>query len=164
MSPSAIVYASATGFTRRYADLLSERTGLPCFALGAVPGPDRGAAVLYLGWLCAGGIKGLRKARARYKVQAVCAVGMSPAGTAYTDQVRAQNHLENLPFFYLRGGYAPEKLTGFYRAMMAPMARLVSRAPAETEADRAMRDAFRDGGDWVSPERLAPVLAWLDGD
>ena len=62
------------------------------------------------------------------------------------------------------GGYAPEKLTGFYRAMMAPMARLVSRAPAETEADRAMRDAFRDGGDWVSPERLAPVLAWLDGD
>lgn len=41
MSPSAIVYASATGFTRRYADLLSERTGLPCFALGAVPGPDR---------------------------------------------------------------------------------------------------------------------------
>ena len=49
-------------------------------------------------------------------------------------------------------------------AMMAPMARLVSRAPAETEADRAMRDAFRDGGDWVSPERLAPVLAWLDGD
>ncbi len=98
MSPSAIVYASATGFTRRYADLLSERTGLPCFALGAVPGPDRGAAVLYLGWLCAGGIKGLRKARARYKVQAVCAVGMSPAGTAYTDQVRAQNHLENLPF------------------------------------------------------------------
>ena len=164
MSPSAIVYASATGFTRRYADLLSERTGLPCFALGAVPGPDRGAAVLYLGWLCAGEIKGLRKARARYKVQAVCAVGMSPAGTAYTDQVRAQNHLENLPFFYLRGGYAPEKLTGFYRAMMAPMARLVSRAPAETEADRAMRDAFRDGGDWVSPERLAPVLAWLDGD
>ena len=98
MSPSAIVYASATGFTRRYADLLAERTGLPCFALGAVPGPARGAAVLYLGWLCAGGIKGLRKARARYKVQAVCAVGMSPAGTAYTDQVRAQNHLENLPF------------------------------------------------------------------
>ncbi len=80
MSPSAIVYASATGFTRRYADLLSERTGLPCFALGTVPGPDRGAAVLYLGWLCAGGIKGLRKARARYKVQAVCAVGMSLPG------------------------------------------------------------------------------------
>ena len=79
-------------------------------------------------------------------------------------KLRRDNRLEGVPLFYLRGGYAPEKLTGFYRAMMAPMARLVSRAPAETEADRAMRDAFRDGGDWVSPERLAPVLAWLDGD
>ena len=73
-------------------------------------------------------------------------------------KLRRDNRLEGVPLFYLRGGYAPEKLTGFYRAMMAPMAR------AETEADRAMRDAFRDGGDWVSPERLAPVLAWLDGD
>ena len=84
-----------------------------------------------------------------------------PRGTAV---IYLDNRLEGVPLFYLRGGYAPEKLTGFYRAMMAPMARLVSRAPAETEADRAMRDAFRDGGDWVSPERLAPVLAWLDGD
>ena len=89
--------------------------------------------------------------------------------SAYMDapeeaMLRRDNRLEGVPLCYLRGGYAPEKLTGFYRAMMAPMARLVSRAPAETEADRAMRDAFRDGGDWVSPERLAPVLAWLDGD
>ena len=96
------------------------------------------------------------------KEAAVCAVGM--AAEVEEAKLRRDNRLEGVPLFYLRGGYAPEKLTGFYRAMMAPMARLVSRAPAETEADRAMRDAFRDGGDWVSPERLAPVLAWLDGD
>ena len=161
MSPSAIVYASATGFTRRYADLLSERTGLPCFALGAVPGPDRGAAVLYLGWLCAGGIKGLRKARARYKVQAVCAVGMSPAGTAYTDQVRAQNHLENLPFFYLRGGYAPDRLTGPYKWAMSAMARMVTQNPPKDDQERAVQEAFRQGGDWVDEAYLDPVLDWL---
>ena len=134
MNAAAIVYTSQTGFTARYAALLAERTGLPCRPLKEAAALPRGTAVIYLGWLCAGGIKGLKEARRR------------------------------VPLFYLRGGYAPEKLTGFYRAMMAPMARLVSRAPAETEADRAMRDAFRDGGDWVSPERLAPVLAWLDGD
>ena len=98
----------------------------------------------------------------RFRMAAVCAVGM--AAEVEEAKLRRDNRLEGVPLFYLRGGYAPEKLTGFYRAMMAPMARLVSRAPAETEADRAMRDAFRDGGDWVSPERLAPVLAWLDGD
>ena len=139
MNAAAIVYTSQTGFTARYAALLAERTGLPCRPLKEAAALPRGTAVIYLGWLCAGGIKGLKEAR-------------------------RDNRLDGVPLFYLRGGYAPEKLTGFYRAMMAPMAQLVSRAPAETEADRAMRDAFRDGGDWVSPERLAPVLAWLDGD
>ena len=136
MNAAAIVYTSQTGFTARYAALLAERTGLPCRPLKEAAALPRGAAV--------------------------CAVGM--AAEVEEAKLRRDNRLEGVPLFYLRGGYAPEKLTGFYRAMMAPMARLVSRAPAETEADRAMRDAFRDGGDWVSPERLAPVLAWLDGD
>ena len=136
MNAAAIVYTSQTGFTARYAALLAERTGLPC--------------------------RPLKEARRRFRTAAVCAVGM--AAEVEEAKLRRDNRLEGVPLFYLRGGYAPEKLTGFYRAMMAPMARLVSRAPAETEADRAMRDAFRDGGDWVSPERLAPVLAWLDGD
>ena len=137
-------------------------TGLPCRPLKEAAALPRGTAVIYLGWLCAGGIKGLKGARRRFRTAAVCAVGM--AAEVEEAKLRRDNRLEGVPLFYLRGGYAPEKLTGFYRAMMAPMARLVSRAPAETEADRAMRDAFRDGGDWVSPERLAPVLAWLDGD
>ena len=150
MNAAAIVYTSQTGFTARYAALLAERTGLPCRPLQEAAALPRGTAVLYLGWLGAGGIKGLKGARMAAEVEEA--------------KLRRDNRLEGVPLFYLRGGYAPEKLTGFYRAMMAPMARLVSRAPAETEADRAMRDAFRDGGDWVSPERLAPVLAWLDGD
>ena len=33
MTASAIVYTSATGFTARYAQLLSRKTGLPCLAL-----------------------------------------------------------------------------------------------------------------------------------
>ena len=136
MNAAAIVYTSQTGFTARYAALLAERTGLPC--------------------------RPLKEARRRFRTAAVCAVGM--AAEVEEAKLRRDNRLEGVPLFYLRGGYAPEKHTGFYRAMMAPMAQLVSRAPAETEADRAMRDAFRDGGDWVSPERLAPVLAWLDGD
>ena len=162
MNAAAIVYTSQTGFTARYAALLAERTGLPCRPLKEAAALPRGTAVIYRGWLCAGGIKGLKGARRRFRTAAVCAVGM--AAEVEEAKLRRDNRLEGVPLFYLRGGYAPEKLTGFYRAMMAPMARLVSRAPAETEADRAMRDAFRDGGDWVSPERLAPVLAWLDGD
>ena len=139
MNAAAIVYTSQTGFTARYAALLAERTGLPCRPLKEAAALPRGTAVIYLGWLCAGGIKGLKGARRRFRTAAVCAVGM--AAEVEEAKLRRDNRLEGVP-----------------------MARLVSRAPAETEADRAMRDAFRDGGDWVSPERLAPVLAWLDGD
>ena len=158
MNAAAIVYTSQTGFTAWYAALLAERTGLPCRPLKEAAALPRqpGLAVILVG------DNGLKEARRRFRTAAVCAVGM--AAEVEEAKLRRDNRLEGVPLFYLRGGYAPEKLTGFYRAMMAPMARLVSRAPAETETDRAMRDAFRDGGDWVSPERLAPVLAWLDGD
>ena len=162
MNAAAIVYTSQTGFTARYAALLAERTGLPCRPLKEAAALPRGTAVIYLGWLCAGGIKGLKGARRRFRTAAVCAVGM--AAEVEEAKLRRDNRLEGVPLFYLRGGYAPEKLTGFYRAMMAPMARPVSRAPAETATDRARRDAVRDGGDWVCPGRLAPVLAGLDGD
>ena len=33
--------------------------------------------------------------------------------------------------------------------------------PRETEEQRALRDAFAHGGDWVSQEALSPVLDWL---
>lgn len=49
MKVNAIVYTSATGFTRRYAQMLGERTGLPVHDLrGGIP-PVRGTRVLYLG-------------------------------------------------------------------------------------------------------------------
>ena len=59
MNAAAIVYTSQTGFTARYAALLAERTGLPCRPLKEAAALPRGTAVIYLGWLCAGGIKGL---------------------------------------------------------------------------------------------------------
>ena len=119
MNAAAIVYTSQTGFTARYAALLAERTGLPCRPLKEAAALPRGTAVIYLGWLCAGGIKGLKGARRRFRTAAVCAVGM--AAEVEEAKLRRDNRLEGVPLFYLRGGYAPEKLTGFYRAMMAPI-------------------------------------------
>ena len=151
---SAIVYTSQTGFTRRYAEMLAQKTGLPACELGG-PAPARGTSVLYLGWLRAGGVRGLAKARRRWDVKGVCAVGMSPEpnGKVLEDP--------SLPAFYLRGGYAPERLRGLARVMMAPMAFFLTRKPPQTEADRAVQEAFAHGADWTDPARLEPVLAWL---
>ena len=157
---SAIVYTSNTGYTQRYAAMLGRAAGLPVHRLGdgALP---RDTSVLYLGWLCAGGIKGLKKARSRYNVRAVCAVGMSPNTAEYTAKLSGQNHLGGTPLFYLQGGYSPAQMTGVYKPMMAMMGKVVSKAPPKDESERAMQEAFAKGGDWVSEEQLAPVKAWL---
>ena len=156
MNAAAIVYTSQTGFTARYAALLAERTGLPCRPLKEAAALPRGTAVIYLGWLCAGGIKGLKEARRRFRTAAVCAVGM--AAEVEEAKLRRDNRLEGVPLFYLRGGYAPERLTGLYRPMMSLMSRMVSKASVEDEGARAMQEAFAKGGDWVSAEQLSPVL------
>lgn len=163
MTASAIVYTSATGFTARYAQLLSRKTGLPCLALERAKELPAGTGVVYLGWLCAGGIKGLKKARKRLAVRAVCAVGMAPPSAEMAEKLAGQNHLEGLPFFYLRGGYAPDKLSGPYKLMMAPMTKAVTGHPPKDQGEAAMQEAFRHGGDWVDEGALGPVLAWLEG-
>lgn len=160
---TAILYASNTGFTARYARLLAQACGIPAYDVREKRElPAWGSCVLYLGWLCAGRIKGFAAARKRYQVRAVCAVGMAPADSEQTATLPGGNRLGDLPFFYLQGGYAPGKLTGLYKAMMIPMTKMVSKAPAQTQEQRDMLAAFQDGGDWVREESLADVLAWLD--
>lgn len=69
---------------------------------------------------------------------------------------------DGVRLFYLRGGYAPKQLPWLYRTMMAVKTKSVLRQPVKTEADRMLRDAFVNGGSWVTEEQLAPVLAWLE--
>lgn len=159
MNASAIVYTSATGFTAQYATLLHHQTGLPLYRLedvGELPGSTR---VLYLGWLCAGQIKGLKKAVKHLTVAGVCAVGMAPA--AEDSALRQGNRLGQLPLFYLRGGYAPARVRGIYRLMMAGMTAVLSRR--RDAPSRAALEAIRLGADWVSASQLTPVLNWLGG-
>ena len=116
MKVSAIVYTSNTGFTAQYATLLSHQTGLPLHQLKECTLPQ-GTQVLYLGWLCAGKVQGLKKAAARFRVEAVCAVGMAPE--CDPAKLVGDNHCNGLPLFYLRGGYTPARVRGKYKMMMA---------------------------------------------
>lgn len=150
----AIVYTSNTGYTARYAQALAEKTGLPCRTLEE-PGP-KGQRVVYLGWLRAGSLFGLKKAMSRYDVAALGVVGMSPTpnGKAMEDMT--------LPAFYLPGGYAPERLRGINKLMMTVMGKALSRTAPKDPEEAAMRQAFQEGCDWVEERHLEPLLAWLD--
>ena len=77
MKPTAIVYTSNTGYTAQYARMLEERTGWKVYSLDEAWGAlAENTPVLYLGWLMASQVKGLKKAQKRFKICAVCGVCM----------------------------------------------------------------------------------------
>ena len=76
----AIIYTSNTGFTRKYAQMLSDALSIPAYNAGL--GEDRkslskGDEVIYMGWISANKIEGFKKAARRYSVRAVCTCGIS---------------------------------------------------------------------------------------
>ena len=88
---NAIIYTTNTGSTEHYAKLLAQKTGLPVYSLAeAKKRVFAGAEVIYLGWIMAGSVKGYAEAAKRYRVRAVCGVGMGQTGTQ-TDSVRKKS-------------------------------------------------------------------------
>ena len=111
-----------------------------------------------------GSVKGYAEAAKRYRVRAVCAVGMGQTGTQ-TDSVRKKSAVPaNIPLFTLQGNFDVKKLHGIYRPMMEIMVKTVGKALAEksdrTPEEDDMLDMMRCGGERVKAENLSAVLDW----
>ena len=162
---NAIIYTSNTGSTACYAQLLSQKTGLPAYDLveakRAVPA---GSEVLYLGWILAGAVRGYAAAAKRYAVRAVCGVGMGRTGTQEESVRRKTAVPADTPVFTLQGNFDVKKLRGVYRLTMALMVRTAGKALSEktdrTPDEDDMLDMMRSGGERVRVENLCAVLHW----
>ena len=165
MKPNSIVYTSNTGFTRQYAMLLGEKTGLPVYSLeeaGKTLAP--GNTIVYLGWLMAGKIQGYTKASKCYQIAAVCGVGMGKTGSQL-DDVRKANALgEELPVFTLQGGFDMGKLRGVYKLMMTIMSKTVGKKLVEKEnrtpEENDMLQLLTSGGNRVCGDNLTELMNW----
>ena len=161
----AIVYTTNTGSTEHYAKLLAQETGLPAYSLTeakrVVPG---GAEIIYLGWITAGSVKGFANAAKRYRIRAVCAVGMGQSGTQ-TESVRKKAAVPAaIPLFTLQGNFDVKKLHGVYRLMMEIMVKAAGKSLAakkdRTPGEDDMLDMMLYGGERVKAENLSAVLNW----
>ena len=163
---NAIIYTTNTGSTERYAKLLAQKTGLPVYSLAeAKKRVFAGAEVIYLGWIMAGSVKGYAEAAKRYRVRAVCGVGMGQTGTQ-ADSVRKKSAVPaDIPLFTLQGNFDVKKLHGIYRPMMEIMVKTVGKALAEkkdrTPEEDDMLDMMLHGGERVKAENLSAVLDWF---
>ena len=166
----AIIYTSNTGFTRKYAQMLSDALSLPAYNAGL--GEDKkslskGDDVIYMGWISANRIEGLKKAARRYNIRAVCPCGISETADSIIKDLRARNSIaDNIPVFYLRGGMDFSKLTGVQKKMLM-MFGSVLRKTAETGTDEAERKKAKElikildkGADFTDRMKLKPVIEW----
>ena len=171
MNAIAIVYTSNTGFTTRYAAILSETLGIPAHPLTeAFKSLPAGTPVIHMGWLMAGRTSDLDRFWEKYTIRGVAIVGMSPSGNGGLWEVACKNHGcsdGGAPVFYLRGGYAPEKLTGLHKLLMKPMTKslvkeIQEKAHKATESELEMMNMLLHGGDCFDEAQLEPIVRWFE--
>jgi len=161
----AIVYRSGTGYTKKYANLLAEMTGLPAYDLAGGEPPEQGAEVIYLGWIMAERVMGLEDARKRFGTPCVCAVGMGPGSAALVIRIRRKNKiLGEDKAFYLQGGFDLQRLKGPFRLIMAVKVREIAarleKKPKRTAEEEATLMMTKGPYSCVCPENLRDVMEW----
>ncbi len=157
-----IVYESKTGFTKRYAEMISTKTGLKIFRVKELSKVKQSEEIIFLGWMKAGKIQGLDKLR-KYNVKAVCGSGTGRTAEPDTETVIARNKMEGIPFFYLRGGCFPlRELKGLDKIMLSMFVKMLkSRKDKDVKQEEAI-SIIVNGFDGVKEENLLPVLQWLN--
>lgn len=161
MKPTAIVYTSNTGHTRKYALLLSEQIGLPAYSLEEAGSQlSGGSPVIYLGWLHASHVKGYAKAARRFGLRAVCAVGLCDTGTLTSEVRKATSIPEDIPLFTLQGGIDRGRLKGMDKLMISMLTKgLASQKQRSAQDDRILELLSKDEN-YVSTENLVEVFQW----
>lgn len=158
-----IVYTSNTGFTKKYADMLAEKTGFPVYNIKELFKVKGGEEIIYLGWIKAGRIQGLSKVLKNHAVKAVCATGTAKTIKPSQEVFQKNNKIQSLPFFYLQGGTFPvDEIKGFNGMLMRMFLKMLKGQKDKDEEIRDTIQALEQGFDGVDETHLEPVLNWIN--
>ena len=159
----AIVYTSNTGHTAAYSKILGAKIGLPVYALNeAAKKLQKGTEIIYLGWLFANNIKGYKKATKKYKISAICAVGLCDTGTAVAEVRKANSISEETPLFTMQGGMDKTKLRGINKFMINMLTKVLSSRKKRTENDERMLELLTHDKNYVSEENITAFMKWFN--
>lgn len=159
MKAQAILYTSNTGFTKQYAEILSKKIDLPVYSLKEAQYKlEKAVSVIYLGWVFANTVKGYKKAAKKYKIIAVCAVGLSESGSV-DEEIRKTNSL-SVPLFSLQGGLDKQKLRGIHKFMIGMLIKGLSSQAERSEKDEKMLALLKKDGSYVNEESLSDFIKW----
>ena len=154
----AIIYETNSGSTQRYAEMLADKLGIPAYSLiEAQKRLPKGEEAIFLGWVFANKIQGLKKAHKNWKLLCVGAVGIDPVSEKYHEILKEANPTD-APIFYLRGRLDFKKLKWLQRKLLETV-----RADLEKQnkpGNEEMISVMKDGCDFVSEDMLSELLAF----
>ena len=114
-----VTYQSKTGFTKKYAEWISEELKSDLKELKSVKDVNDYDLVIHGGWIMGGLIKGFKKIKKLSpKKLIVFGVGLTPKNDLNIDKMIQDNKLEDIQFFYFEGGTDPKKMGLIGRTMV----------------------------------------------
>lgn len=161
-----IVYTSETGFTARYATMLGQQCKKPVLPLDeALATLEKGSDVVYLGWLMAGRITGLDKAKKYFTIRAVAGVGVRPDVENMSKTICKMSAVPDDGGFYLPGGYAPDKLQGNKKKALAMVLNIlrkkISKQTTISPGEKRLLEVFECGGSFVDKQYLTAMKNYV---
>ncbi len=168
-----IVYGSQYGSTRRYAEKLSEQTGIPAVGYKDVPNLSDMKIIIYLGGLYAGGVLGLAKTLRNFSLQDGQKLILVTVGLADSNEPENQHNirtslqkqlpaglLDQAKIFHLRGGIDYQQLSFGHRTMMKLLYQSLRRTPLEkqTAENRALIETYGKKVDFTDFGALEPIV------
>lgn len=160
----AIVYTSKTGFTRKYAELFAKEINVSAYELSDRNTPlSKNDDVIFFGWTMASSIQGLKKAKKKYSILAICAVGMSLAHDKSIENLMTKNNTAKIPLFYAQGGYDHSKQKFPYKFMMNMFFKSLNnpaRMSLSEEQAKEIQYMITNGMDSVSYENITEMILW----
>lgn len=169
---TAVIYQSASGFTKKYAQWIAGELSADLFARGeiAIDALSEYDCIIYGGSLHASGIRGIdiitkNFPRLAKKKIIVFAVGASPARENIPEEICSHNfspqQREALRFFYFRGGFDLNKL-GFLDKMLMKMLKWKILSKRDRSPDeQGMLAAMTNPVDFTDKNSIKPLIDYV---
>ena len=169
-----IIYGSLHGAAKRYADQLTEITGIEAKNFKEVKDLAQFERIIYVGAVYAGGVMGLKNTvqglRDGQEV-IIVTVGMTePTDPVYVSNIRnaikqlvPANIYDDSKIFHLRGAIDYGKLGLGHRILMKMMYSQAMKTPDDklTAEARAIKETYGQAVDYVDFDTLNPVVEAL---
>ena len=169
-----IIYGSQYGATKRYAESLSEITGIEAVDYKQAKDIEGFDRIIFMGSLYAGGVLGLKKTigkMAENQELIIVTVGVTnPNETEYFSEIRKSikakipaNLYNEEKIFHLRGAIDYSQLNMKHRFMMSMFHKMVLKMPeSQRTADaKAMLETYGQQVDFVDFKALEQIISQL---